>query len=286
VGPRRDFSTARDAPVIVTAHRSEQNGGATLKRAAMFDLRGKTVLVTGGSRGIGAAISRAIAAADGTVLLHYGRNKEAAEAVRNEIGAERCHLLQADLGAVEAAADLWQAASKAVSRIDVLVNNAGIFEPVTVDASTEAWRSAWARVMQVNVYAPAELARLAIAHFREQGGGKIINIASRAAHRGDAPDQWPYAASKGALVALTKTIARGYARENILAFAIAPGFTDTDMAYTGLDDAGVERIIADIPLGSMANPAECGALAAFLCADQVRHLTGATFDINGASYVR
>src|ERR1044072_5585600 len=140
--------------------------------------------------------------------------------------------------------------------------------------------------MQVNLYAPAELCKLAIAHFGVHGRGRIINVASRAAHRGDAPDQWPYAASKGALVALTKTIARGFAKDNVLAFAIAPGFTDTEMAYTGLDDAGVERILAEIPLGSMASPEECGALAAFLCTDQVRHLTGATFDINGASYVR
>jgi 3-oxoacyl-[acyl-carrier protein] reductase len=252
----------------------------------MIDLKGKTVLVTGGSRGIGAAIVRAVAAAGAHVLLHYAKSRDAAAAIQAEIGATSCHLIQADLGNVNAAPDLWQAVAKAAPRIDVLINNAGIFEPVTVDAATEAWRGAWARVMQVNVYAPAELSKLAIAHFRQHGGGKIINIASRAAHRGDAPDQWPYAASKGALVALTKTIARGYAKENILAFAIAPGFTDTDMAYTGLDDAGVERIIADIPLGSMASPAECGALAAFLCADQVRHLTGATFDINGASYVR
>ena len=111
-------------------------------------------------------------------------------------------------------------------------------------------------------------------------------MASRAAHRGDAPDQWPYAASKGALVAMSKTIARGYAKDNILAFVIAPGFPDTEMAYTGLDDAGVERIVADIPLGSMVRPEECGALVAFLCTDDVRHMTGATFDVNGASYVR
>ncbi|HEY1386738.1 MAG TPA: SDR family oxidoreductase, partial [Dongiaceae bacterium] len=118
------------------------------------------------------------------------------------------------------------------------------------------------------------------------GGGKIINVASRAAHRGDAPDQWSYAASKGALIAMTKTIARGYAKDNVLAFAIAPGFTETDMAYEGLDEAGIRRVLSEIPLGSMASPQECGALAAFLCSDQVRHLTGATFDINGASYVR
>jgi len=252
----------------------------------MDNLSGKTVLVTGGSRGIGEAIVRAVAAAGAKVLLHYAKSRSAAEAIQKAVGVDSCRLIKADLGDVTAAADLWQAATKAAPRIDALVNNAGIFEPVAVEAPSEAWRGAWARVMQVNLYAPAELCKLAIPHFRAHGGGKIINIASRAAHRGDAPDQWPYAASKGALVALTKTIARGYARDNILAFAIAPGFTETEMAYAGLDDSGIERILAEIPLGSMASPAECGALAAFLCADQVRHMTGATFDINGASYVR
>ncbi len=140
--------------------------------------------------------------------------------------------------------------------------------------------------MQVNLYSPADLCKLAIPHFLVHGGGKIINVASRAAQRGDAPDQWPYASSKGALVALTKTIARGYAKDNILAFALAPGFVKTDMGLAGLDGAGLKRLVADIPIGSMATAEECGALAAFLCSDGVRHMTGATFDINGASYVR
>ncbi len=251
----------------------------------MFDLSGKTVLVTGGSRGIGAAAVSAIAAAGGEVLLHYGKNRELAERICETIGS-RCHILGADLNLPHAAAELWRGALSIASRIDVLVNNAGTYESAPLDASAERWRAAWARVMQVNLYAPAELSRLAIAHFREQGGGKIINVASRAAHRGDAPDQWPYAASKAGLVAMTNTIARGYAKDNVLAFAIAPGFTDTDMAYEGMDEAGLKRVLSEIPLGSMATPAECGALIAFLCSDAVRHMTGATFDINGASYVR
>ena len=252
----------------------------------MIDLKGKTILVTGGSRGIGEAIVQAVAEAGARVLLHYGRRRDAAEAIQASIGKAACQLLQADLGETAAADALWRAASAAVPRIDALINNAGIFEPAPVDAPMDKWHDAWSRVMQVNLYAPADLCKLAIAHFRAHGGGKIINVASRAAHRGDAPDQWPYAASKGALVAMTKTIARGYARDNVLAFTIAPGFTDTEMAYTGLDDAGIKRILAEIPLGTMASAEECGALAAFLCTDNVRHLTGATFDINGASYVR
>ena len=251
----------------------------------MLDLNGKTVLITGGSRGIGAAAVRAVASAGGTVILHYGKSRAAAEKIQAEIGRERCHLVAADLAQVGAAEELWRAAAAAAPRLDVLVNNAGIFETADIAAPMAEWRAAWARVMQVNLHAPAELCRLAIGHFRGHGGGKIINVASRAAHRGEQPDQWPYGASKGALVNLTKTIARGYARDNILAFAVAPGFTDTDMVGD-LDEASLRRVLAEIPLGSMASPAECGALIAFLCADPVRHLTGATFDINGASYVR
>jgi NAD(P)-dependent dehydrogenase (short-subunit alcohol dehydrogenase family) len=252
----------------------------------MTDLRGKTVLVTGGSRGIGAAIVRAVASAGATLLLHYAKSRAKAEAIREEIGRGACHLIEADLADPGAPARLWQGAMAAAARIDVLVNNAAIYGTVSVDAPSEAWRKTWLDVTQVNLFAPSELCKLAILHFRQQGGGKIINIASRAAHRGEAPDNWPYAASKAGLIAMTKTIARGYAKDNILAFAIAPGYTETDMAYEGQDEASIKRILADIPLGAMARPEECGALAAFLCSDQVRHLTGATFDINGASYVR
>ncbi|MGE0007749.1 MAG: SDR family NAD(P)-dependent oxidoreductase [Parvibaculaceae bacterium] len=252
----------------------------------MIDLDGKTILVTGGSRGIGAAIVRAAAGAGATVLLHYARSRAAAEAIRDEIGSASCRLLAADLAEADAASALWRAAEAHVPRIDVLVNNAGIFAPAPIAAPMADWRKTFARVMQVNLTAPAELCKLAVAHFRERDGGKIVNIASRAAHRGDAPDQWPYAASKAALVALTKTIARGYAAENVLAFAVAPGFTETDMAYAGATPADIGRILSEIPLGSMAAPDEVGALVAFLCSDKARHMTGATFDVNGASYVR
>jgi len=252
----------------------------------MIDLKGKTVLVTGSSRGIGAAIARAAAAAGAFVLLHYARSREAAEKLQAEIGPASCRLIAADLAAPDAASGLWRDAEAAAPRIDVLVNNAGIFAAAPIASPMADWQKSFAQVMQVNLTAPAELCKLAVAHFRTTGGGKIINIASRAAHRGDAPDQWPYAASKGALVALTKTIARGYAAENILAFAVAPGFTETEMAYVGMTEADIKRIVSEIPLGSMASAEEVGALVAFLCTDQVRHMTGATFDINGASYVR
>jgi len=252
----------------------------------MTNLAGKTVLVTGGSRGIGAAISRAVGASGGQVLVHYGHNRGAAEAVQQAIGADRCHLIQADLAHPGDVDQLWAEAVGLAPRIDVLVNNAGIFEDAQVDAPLEDWRAAWARVLQVNLQAPADLCRAAILHFRAHGGGKIINVASRAAFRGEAPDEMPYGASKGALVTLTKTIARGFAADGVLAFSIAPGFTDTEMVTGSMDPAAIAKATSDIPLGSMASPEEIGALAAFLCDERVRHLTGATFDVNGASYVR
>jgi NAD(P)-dependent dehydrogenase (short-subunit alcohol dehydrogenase family) len=171
-------------------------------------------------------------------------------------------------------------------RLNVLINNAGIFEDAPVEASIEAWRATWSRVLQINLIAPADLCRAAIRHFRTIGGGKIINVASRAAFRGEAPDQMPYGASNGALVTLTKTIAQLVAADGVLAFCIAPGFTNTEMVSSTMDPTAIFRATSSIPLGDMAPPEEIGALAAFLCDDQVRHMTGATFDINGASYLR
>ena len=252
----------------------------------MAKLAGKTVLVTGGSRGIGAAIARAVGESGARVLVHYARNERAAEAVRRDIGADRCQVLQADLAVPGEADRLWADAVTLAPRIDVLVNNAGIFEDVRVEAPIEDWRAAWTRVLQVNLLAPAELCRAAILHFRAHGGGKIVNVASRAAFRGEAPDEMPYGASKGALVTLTKTIARGFAADGVLAFCIAPGFTDTEMVTGAMAPDAIAEATRDIPLGAMAAPEEIGALAAFLCDDRVRHMTGATFDVNGASYVR
>lgn len=252
----------------------------------MIDLRGKTILVTGGSRGIGAAIVRAVASVGAQVLLHYGHSRAKAEALQAEIGAATCHLIQADLSDTDASDRLWRSALERTRKVDALINNAGIYSAAPINMPIEAWKAAWSKELQINLMAAAELSRLAIQHFLEVGGGRIINVASRAAHRGETPDHWPYAASKAGLIAITKTIARGYAKNNVLAFAIAPGYTETEMAHEGLDEAGVARVLADIPLGAMARPEECGALAAFLCSDQVRHLTGATFDVNGASYVR
>ena len=231
------------------------------------------ILVTGASRGIGAAILAALEK-DGHRVVGQSTVGDGA-------------LIAADFMDRGAADALWDAALDALGgRIDVLVNNAGVFEPVDDDASEADWHAAWDRTMQVNLQASADLCRRAVLHFRETGGGRIVNVASRAAYRGDSPRHWHYAASKGAMVAMTKSIARGYAHENTLAFAVCPGFTMTGMAEDYLDSRGGEKLLADIPLGRVATPEEVGETVRWLAVQAPASATGSILDVNGASFVR
>ena len=231
------------------------------------------ILATGTGRGIGAAIAASFATDDVRFVGHSTTGGGAA--------------LAADFSDPEATiAFWWEAISRLDGRIDVLINNAGIFEATPIEQPDDAWRSAWERTMRINLTAAAELSRLAVLHFRERQGGRIINIASRAAFRGDSPDHWHYAASKAGMVAMTKSIARGYAHDNILAFAVCPGFTMTGMAEDYLASRGGEVLLADIPLGRVADPAEVAATVRFLALEAPASMTGAVLDINGASYVR
>lgn len=252
---------------------------------AMVDLTGKVILVTGASRGIGAATARTLAHAGAQVIVHYGRSAAQAQGIVETLGHDRALALGADLSQPGAAAELFREASAWQGRIDVLVNNAGLAPQATVDDPASEWASAWASTLQVNLVATADLCREAILHFRERGGGIIVNVASRAAFRGDNPDAMHYAASKGGVISLTRSIARGYAHENVLAYAVAPGWVSTDMAQTYID-AHADDIAREIPLGEVVPPQEVANTIAFVASGLVRHMTGATLDLNGASYVR
>ncbi|HEV7234269.1 MAG TPA: SDR family oxidoreductase, partial [Sphingorhabdus sp.] len=185
-------------------------------------------------------------------------------------------------------AKLWaQCIERLEGRVDILINNAGLFEANPIDAADQLWRESWNRTLQINLTASAELCRLAVRHWQAaKTGGRIVNIASRAAHRGDSPDHWHYAASKAGMVAMTKTIARAYAAQGIYAFAICPGFTMTGMAEDYLESRGGDKLLADIPLGKVADPEEVAAIAKFCALDAPPSMTGAVLDVNGASYVR
>ena len=232
------------------------------------------ILATGTSRGIGAAIA---ASFDSSGIRFVGHSTAAAPG-----------RVAADLDQAGAASALWtQALERLDGRVDVLVNNAGIFEATPLDLADDQWLAGWERTMRINLTASAELTRLAVLHFQQRGGGgRIVNVASRAAYRGDSPAHWHYAASKAGMVAMTKTVARGYAREAILAFAVCPGFTMTGMAEDYLASRGGEALLADIPLGRVADPAEVAAAVRFLALEAPPSMTGAVIDINGASYVR
>ena len=249
----------------------------------MIDLKGKTILVTGASRGIGAVTTKVLAKAGAKVVLHYGRSKADAEAVAAEVGD--CYLVQADLSEPGAALELWRKSVAWHGQIDVLVNNAGIAPYASVEDDFETWSKAWSQTLQVNLVALSDLCREAIGHFRTRGGGIIVNVASRAAFRGDNPNMMHYAASKGGVIALTKSIARGFAHEGILAYGLAPGWVETEMAADYLREHAAD-IARDIPIGSAAPPEDIANTIAFLAAGLAPHMTGATLDINGASYVR
>jgi NAD(P)-dependent dehydrogenase (short-subunit alcohol dehydrogenase family) len=231
------------------------------------------ILVTGSSRGIGASIIDALAPAARTI----GHGTTPAP-----------DRIAADLAQPGAASALWQEAlDRLDGRIDVLVNNAGIFEATPIDLPDAGWLSGWERTMRINLTASAELCRFAIGHWQaRETGGRIVNVASRAAYRGDSPAHWHYAASKGGMVAMTKSIARGYASQGIYAYAVCPGFTMTGMAEEYLSSRGGDKLLADIPLGRVADPAEVAETVRFLALTAPPSMTGAVLDINGASYVR
>ncbi|ATE64399.1 SDR family NAD(P)-dependent oxidoreductase [Rhizorhabdus dicambivorans] len=234
------------------------------------------ILATGTSRGIGRAVLDRFGGEDVRIVGH-----------RSSAAEDDPASISADLTDPTAPRRIWEQALETLDgRIDVLVNNAGIFEAASIDAPDAAWAEAWNRTMQINLAASADLCRHAVLHFRRHGGGRIVNVASRAAYRGDSPAHWHYAASKAGMVAMTKTIARGYAAENILAFAICPGFTMTGMAEDYLASRGGDKLLADIPLGRVADPAEVAETVRFLALDAPASMTGAVIDINGASYVR
>ncbi len=230
------------------------------------------ILVTGTSRGIGKSIVAAFAGHN--VMGHSSRQ-----------GDER--RIAADLDQPGAAETLWnEALQRLGGRIDVLVNNAGIFEAAPIDGDAGEWLGQWERTLRVNLLASAELCRLAVLHFREQGGGRIVNVSSRAAYRGDSPDHWHYAASKAGMVAMTKSIARAYAAQGIYAFSVCPGFTVTGMAEDYIASRGGSGFLADIPLGRPAATDEIAETVRWLALDAPPSSTGAVIDVNGASFVR
>jgi NAD(P)-dependent dehydrogenase (short-subunit alcohol dehydrogenase family) len=230
-------------------------------------------------------VARTVIARGGYALVH-DINAEAINALAAELG-ERATPLTADLSDSQSTAQLWANALAVHGRIDVLVNNGGIYPPAPLDSSLEKWMQVWDLSLAVNLKAPAILCREAVATYTDQAdGGIIINLASRAAFRGEDPEYWHYAAAKAGVVAMTRTIARQNGRQGVTAFAIAPGYVDTSLNKVFAETVGVQAAADQTGLGEVAQPQDVANVIAFLATGEARHATGTTIDVNGASYVR
>lgn len=251
----------------------------------MADFDGQGVLVTGGSRGIGRATALLFAEGGARVAVHYASNEKAAQKVLDSLPGTGHVAVQADLGAGTARELVAETLDK-LGRIDVLVNNAGIYEAHPVlTATAEEWETSWHRTIATNLIGPADLIHAVVPQMVDLGGGRIVNVTSRGAFRGE-PDHAAYGASKAALNSLSQSMAKALAPHNIYVTAVAPGFVETDMASPYLDGPDGAAIKAQSPMGRAASADEIARVVVFLATPGSESTTGTIVDVNGASYLR
>jgi 3-oxoacyl-[acyl-carrier protein] reductase len=242
----------------------------------------RRVLITGSSRGIGRAIALRLAKDGWDIALHYGFDEDEAEKTKRALGKRCVGVYQTDLSNGDEAAKLFGKALKD-GPVHALVNNAGVYMPLDfVNSGNAAFTANLRKTFVTNFESPLLLTRAACKEFAEQGGGKVLNIASRVGFKGEGGAAL-YAASKAALINLTRSLAVELSPKNIQTFAIAPGWVDTSMARDGMNER-LEDILAGIPLGRMAKPEDCASVASFLLSDEASYMSGIAIDINGASY--
>jgi NAD(P)-dependent dehydrogenase (short-subunit alcohol dehydrogenase family) len=246
----------------------------------------RAVLVTGGSRGIGAAVARAFAAAGDRVAVHFGSSTRLAEEVAGSLAGTGHVVVRADLADPDAVREMVDEASERLGGIDVLVNNAGVFErhPIT-DTTYDEWQDAWQRTVAVNLVGAANVTWCAVRHMIHGRGGKIVNVASRGAFRGE-PSSPAYGATKAGIIAFGQSLARALGEYDIAVTSVAPGFVDTDMAAAALAGDGEARRRAESPLGRLTTAEEVAAAVVFLASSAATMASGSVLDLNGASYLR
>ena len=250
-----------------------------------IDLSNKTILVTGANSGIGNAIAQELLNAGAKVALHFNSNSDGASKLKEQF-SNQCELFQADFNNVDEAIKLFEDVLSWGDTLDVLINNAGTAIMNSVNLDDETWIKNWNTIMNINLLSAGVLSKKALEHFKTRNGGRIINIASRAAFRGDTPDYLAYAASKAGMVALVRSIARGFGKDGITAFSIAPGFTRTAMAQKSIDKYGEDFVIKDIALNELTEPEDIAPIVTLICSGKFDHGTGSNIDINAGSYVR
>jgi 3-oxoacyl-[acyl-carrier protein] reductase len=246
----------------------------------------RAVLVTGASRGIGRAVAETFAGAGDRVAVHHRSSPDLAAEVLASLPGDGHVVVQADLADAEAVRQMVDAAAHRLGGLDVLVNNAANFTPHPVtETSYEDWQAAWQHTIGVNLIGTANVTWCAVRHMIAAGGGRIVNVSSRGAFRGE-PRQPAYGASKAGLNALGQSLAVALAPQNITVAAVAPGFVQTDMAASHLQGASGEAIRAQSPFGRVARPEEIAAAVLYLASPEAEWASGAILDLNGASYLR
>ncbi|MGH8868918.1 MAG: SDR family NAD(P)-dependent oxidoreductase [Actinomycetes bacterium] len=249
-------------------------------------MSGRAVLVTGSSRGIGRAVASAFAASGDRVAVHHRDSPEAAAEARASLPGEGHTVVQADIGDPEAVRAAVDEAAEVLGGLDILVNNAAVFGECRIaDVSYDEWQRHWRRLLDVNLLGVANATWCAVQHMRARGGGRVVNVSSRGAFRGE-PDNPPYGASKAGVNSLTGSLAQALAPYGIAVSAVAPGFVETDMTNAHLKAARGDAIRAQSPFGRVARPDEIAAAVLYLASAEAEWASGAVLDVNGASYLR
>jgi len=251
-----------------------------------IDLKGKNILLTGASQGIGKEIAKYAMEMGARVAVHYNSNKASAASLIAGGNDTNSKLFKADLSVESEVITLFKAVEDAFGTIDVIILNAGVFLEHSSHQAIDDWYAVWNKTIQINLNAVGVLTKLGIDHFRAQGGGRFIYIGSRAVFRGETEEYLAYAASKGGITSLARTVARSFGKENIKAFVVSPGFTRTQMAESFISKHGEERILKEIALNTLTKPEDIAPLIAMLCSGLMDHATGATIDINAGSHIR
>lgn len=251
-----------------------------------MDFSGKRVLVTGGVRGIGRAVAQAFAARGARVALSYRSNHEAAQETLATLAGGPHVAIPGDIADPNVAAHVVESACQNLGSLDIVVNNAGTSGYHAIEAvSYEDWQAAWQHILAVNLLAPANICYCAARYMLDQGGGRIVNVSSRGAFRGE-PEQPAYGASKAGLNAMSQSLAQKLAPYNIFVGVVAPGFVETDMAAARLEGPDGEAIRQQSPLGRVARPEDVAHAVLFLASPGAEFATGTIIDVNGASYLR
>ena len=251
-----------------------------------LDLSKQTILVTGASDGIGKEIALFLMKMNARVAVHYHQNQDAAKLMVEQFPDTGSKIFKADFFNPAEIHDLWQEVLHEFGRIDAIVLNAGVFLKQPIDDPSAEWFGIWKKTMAINLDAAGLLTKLGIDHFKEKGEGRFVYIGSRAVFRGETEEYLAYAASKGGLVSLGRSVARSFGKKNIKSFILSPGFTKTKMAEQFIKDHGEDKILKELSLNQLTLPEDISPLVGLMCSGLMDHATGATIDVNAGSHIR